>query len=229
VKSSARKSTDAAAVSPPGTWTFRHDHRVFIGAFASSLAHRRGVKVSKLWGAVAQVDHDARAEIGGVHNRVLSAFEHLSRQISRSETGLRITAGTYATAPWNLGTTTPGVLPTRSGCHGPIARSRTPRVVHRGRTAHHRRCDRDASRGRDVLASTNATTTIRPVSESSEQRAASAAPALHWCHGALVGWACRRRCSSGANERRRSKARTFAHKDWGSASCRRVCHRRERL
>jgi hypothetical protein len=49
-------------------------------------------------GAVAQVDHDARGEIGDVHNRVLSAFEHLSRQISRSETGLRIAAGTYATA-----------------------------------------------------------------------------------------------------------------------------------
>ena len=52
-----------------------------------------------LWGAVAQVDHEARAEIGDVHNLVLSAFEHVSRQMGRDETGLRIAAGTYATAP----------------------------------------------------------------------------------------------------------------------------------
>ena len=43
--------------------------------------------------------HDARPEIGDVHDLVISASEHLSRQISRSETGVRIAAGTYATAP----------------------------------------------------------------------------------------------------------------------------------
>jgi hypothetical protein len=60
--------------------------------------------VSEIHGAVAQVDHDADAEIGDVHNRVLSAFEHLSRQIRHSETGLRIAEGTYATAPHKLDT-----------------------------------------------------------------------------------------------------------------------------
>ena len=59
-----------------------------------------GGEVTLLNGAVAQVDRDARAEIGDFHNRVLSASERLSRQISRSETGLQIAAGTYATAPW---------------------------------------------------------------------------------------------------------------------------------
>src|SRR3954451_8508998 len=58
--------------------------------------------VPLLWGAVAQVGYDARAEIGDVHNRVLSAFEHLSKQICRSETSLRIAERTYATAPDEL-------------------------------------------------------------------------------------------------------------------------------
>src|SRR3954451_11087659 len=60
--------------------------------------------VPLLWGAVAQVGYDARAEIGDVHNRVLSAFEHLSKQICRSETSLRIAERTYATAPDGAGT-----------------------------------------------------------------------------------------------------------------------------
>src|SRR3954471_10100552 len=37
-------------------------------------------------------------------NLVLSASEHLSRQISRGETGVRIAAGTYATAPDDVAT-----------------------------------------------------------------------------------------------------------------------------
>jgi hypothetical protein len=50
-------------------------------------------------GAVAQVDRGGAAEIGDLHNRVLSGFERLSRQISRGEALLQIVAGTYATAP----------------------------------------------------------------------------------------------------------------------------------
>ena len=68
-------------------------------------------------GAVAQVDHEARAEIGDIHNRVLSGFEHLSRRISRSETGPRIAAGTYATAPSRNDTlpAVPSLLPLPHG------------------------------------------------------------------------------------------------------------------
>jgi hypothetical protein len=67
-------------------------------------------------GAVTQVDHDARAENGDVHKRVPSAFGHVSRQISRSETGPRIAARTYATAPSITGTIRrPCAQPARSG------------------------------------------------------------------------------------------------------------------
>ena len=50
-------------------------------------------------GAVAQVDRDAGARIGDVHNRVLSPVELVSKRIGRGETALPIVAGTYATAP----------------------------------------------------------------------------------------------------------------------------------
>ena len=57
-------------------------------------------------GAVAQVGYDARLEIGDVHKRVLSASEHLLRQISSGETCVPIAAGTYATTPLIRGTLT---------------------------------------------------------------------------------------------------------------------------
>jgi hypothetical protein len=48
--------------------------------------------------AVAQIDPDARVEIGDVHKRVLSAVDRVPRRIGRGETGLRIVTGIYATA-----------------------------------------------------------------------------------------------------------------------------------
>jgi hypothetical protein len=61
-------------------------------------------KVLLFDGAVAQVDRGGAAEIGDLHNHVLSGFERLSRQISRGDALLQIVAGTYATAPDDSGT-----------------------------------------------------------------------------------------------------------------------------
>src|SRR3954471_5263353 len=68
-------------------------------------------------------------------NLVLSASEHLSRQISRGETGVRIAAGTYATAPDE------GILSTfrAQRVHTPVPRVRSVPCVRARPEPHGRR------------------------------------------------------------------------------------------
>jgi hypothetical protein len=92
--------------------------------------------VPRFHGAVAQVGRDVDVEIGDLHNRVLSTFDDLSRQIRRGEAGLRVGAGTYATAPHELDTSWPRhwffLATARAASEWPSCRGRSTILATRG-------------------------------------------------------------------------------------------------